>query len=91
MLIEETVHQEKLPEVDKIVDQYSVIAKFLNEFKYESPIIFPLQEHKFVELQIKLHELSTGQKFFPGPDIKEFDATFEGRLFTFIKIPNEHN
>lgn len=89
MLIEETVHEEKLPEVDQVVDIYSVIAKFLNSIKYKPPVIFPLSRDKFFELQGKLHEINTGKPFNYDPKVKEFDATFEGRLFTFIKINDE--
>lgn len=89
MLIEETIHEEKIPDVDPVVDIYSVIAKFLNSIKYKSPVIFPLSRDKFFEVQTKLHEISTGKPFNYDAKVKEFDATFEGRLFTFIKINNE--
>ena len=85
MLIEETVHNE-LPEVDVVIDVYSVIAKFLNGMKYDQPVLFPLPRTKFIEVQTKLHELQNGNKFYFDDKIKEFDATFEGRLFTFIKL-----
>ncbi len=89
MLIEPATHEEKIPEVDQVVDIYSVIAKFLNSIKYKSPIIFPLTANKFFELQAKLHEINTGKPFNHNSKVKEFDATFEGRLFTFIKINDE--
>ena len=85
MLIEETIHEEKLPEVDTIIDIYSVIAKFFNGIKYEQPVVFPLAKDKFIEVQTKLHEHMTGTPFHYDDKVKEFDATFEGRLFTFIK------
>lgn len=89
MVIEEAIHEEPLPEVDKTIDIYSVISKFFNSIRYENPVVFPLPEAQFIELQTKLHELSTGTPFFYNPTIKEFDATFEGRMFTFIKYePN---
>jgi hypothetical protein len=86
LLIEETIHQEEIPKVDQTIDIYSVIAKFLNSIKYDEPVVFPLSKTKFIELHVKLHELTTGSKFFPTDDIKEFEGTFEGRPFTFIKI-----
>jgi hypothetical protein len=86
MLIEAATHEEKLPEVDYVVDIYSVIAKFLNNIKYEAPIVFPLPKNKFMDLQAKLHQINTGKEFHYDGKVKEFDATFEGRLFTFIKI-----
>lgn len=86
MLIDEKIHEEELPKVDQIVDVYSIIAKFLNNIKYSEPIVFPLPVDKFIQLQTKLHEATTGQHFFYNDDTKEFDVTVEGRLFTFIKI-----
>ena len=86
MLIEETIHEEELPKVDLEIDIYSVIAKFLNSMNYPGPVIFPLQKEQFIKIQTKLDELNNGGKFFYNDKIKEFDATFEGKLFTFIKI-----
>jgi hypothetical protein len=88
MLIEETQHEEKLPKIDPVIDIYSVIAKFLNNINYKEPVIFPLTKDKFIEIQTKLHELTTGTKFYYNNMIHEFDGTFEGRLFTFIKTNN---
>lgn len=86
MLIEPATHEEKLPQVDPIIDIYSVIAKFLNGIKHTEPVIFPLERSKFIEVQTKLHEMNTGSQFFYNDRIKEFDAIFEGRLFTFKRI-----
>jgi len=86
MLIEETIHEEKLPEVDQAIDIYSVMAKFFNSIKYTEPVIFALPKDKFIEVQTKLHELSSGTPFFFNNKTKEFDAIFDSRLFTFIKI-----
>lgn len=86
MLIEETIHEEKLPTVDPVIDVYSVIAKFLNRLNFEQPVVFPLRSDKFIEIQTKLHESTYGKQFHYNDSIMEFDATFEGRMFTFIKI-----
>lgn len=86
LLIEPTTHEEELPEVDKVVDQYSIIAKFLNSIDYKENILFSLTPDKFVDLHMRIHEQTTGNRLFPSDDIKEFDVTFEGRLFTFIKL-----
>lgn len=89
MLIEQGIEiddEDKLPEVDPVIDIYSVIAKFLNSMKYKQPVIFPLPTNKFIDVQTKLHEMNTGLNFHYNDNIREFDATFEGRLFTFIRI-----
>lgn len=88
MLIEPATHEEKLPKVDPVIDIYSVIAKFLNSVEYAEPVVFPLHKNKFIEIQTKLHEIMTGKPFFYNDSIREFDAIFEGRLFTFVKIDN---
>ena len=86
LLIEAAPQKEDIPEVDQTIDIYSVIAKFLNRMEYNEPVVFPLEKSKFMELHIKLHELTTGKKFHPTDTIKEFEGIFEGRSFTFIKI-----
>jgi hypothetical protein len=86
LLIEEAIHQEELPKVDYVVDQYSIIAKFLNSIKYEEQVLFSLTPEKFRDLHMRIHEQTTGNRLFPSDDIKEFDVTFEGRLFIFLKL-----
>lgn len=88
MLIEEAVHEEKIPEVDQVIDIYSVIAKFLNSIEYNEPIMFLLETDKFYSVQSKLHEVTTGKPFHYDEKVTEFDGVFEGRLFTFIKASN---
>jgi len=92
-MVEASEHIEKLPEVDKTVDQYSIIAKFLNSIDYNSVVMFALPKDEFIDLHIKLHEMNTGTKFFPPDNIKEFEVQFEERLFTFVRLdePDESN
>jgi hypothetical protein len=76
---------EPLPKVEKIIDQYSIIAKFLNSIEYHGDVVFPLSYEKFTELHIKIHENNTGKNFHPDPKTKEFQIDVENRTFKFIK------
>ena len=87
-MMEEAIHKSELPEVDYTIDQYSIIAKFLNSINFKEQVVFSLPEDKFMELHIKIHEQNTGNRFHPRKEIKEFDIVVEGVLFRFIKENN---